>query len=58
MLAACDRYGIRKSVSRFVIPFSAVLKGDGAGIFQAVACVFVAQRADFELTIGSYVVIA
>ena len=58
MLTTCDRYGIRKGVSRFVIPFSAALKGDGAGVFQAIACVFVGQQQGLDWSIGSYVLIA
>ncbi len=58
MLVACDKYGIQKKISRFVIPFSAALKGDGSGAFQAVACVFIAQLTGFDLTIGTYVIIA
>ncbi len=58
MIETCDCFGIQKRVSRFVIPFSAALKGDGSGVFQAVACVFIAQLTGFELTAGTYVVIA
>ncbi|KAM3176074.1 hypothetical protein ACTXT7_007240 [Hymenolepis weldensis] len=58
MLETCDKYGISKKVSRFVIPFSAALKGDAPGVFQAVACVFIAQLTHYELTVGTYVVIA
>nr|CUU98916.1 hypothetical transcript [Hymenolepis microstoma] len=58
MMEACDKYGIKKKVSQFVIPFSAALKGDGSGVFQAVACVFIAQLTGFELTGGTYVLIA
>ena len=58
MMEACDRFGIQKKISRFVIPFSAALKGDGSGVFQAVACVFIAQLTGYELNAGTYVVIA
>nr|CUU98915.1 hypothetical transcript [Hymenolepis microstoma] len=58
MLETCDKYGISKKVSRFVIPFSAALKGDASGVFQAIACVFIAQMTHFELTVGTYVIIA
>lgn len=58
MMEACDKYGIKKKVSRFVIPFSAALKGDGSGVFQAVACVFIAQLTGFDMTVGTYVIIA
>ncbi|KAM7542441.1 hypothetical protein Aperf_G00000014623 [Anoplocephala perfoliata] len=58
MLETCDKYGIKKKISQFVIPFSTVMKSDGSGTFQAVACVFVAQLTGFNLTIGTYVVIA
>ncbi|VDD74626.1 unnamed protein product [Mesocestoides corti] len=58
MIETCDRYGLKKKVSRFVIPFSAALKGDASGAFQAVSCVFIAQLTKFDLTVGTYVVIA
>ncbi|KAM7541849.1 hypothetical protein Aperf_G00000014595 [Anoplocephala perfoliata] len=58
MLETCDKYGIKKKISRFVIPFSGALKGDASGVFQAVACVFIAQLTGFDLTAGSYVIIA
>ncbi|VDO08972.1 unnamed protein product [Rodentolepis nana] len=58
MLETCDRYGIDQKVSRFAIPFSAALKGDGSGVFQAVACVFIAQHTGYDITIGTYVIIA
>nr|CUU98914.1 hypothetical transcript [Hymenolepis microstoma] len=58
MLETCDRYGIDNKVSRFAIPFSAALKGDGSGVFQAVACIFIAQQTGYNITIGTYVIIA
>ncbi|KAL7062378.1 hypothetical protein AAHC03_01705 [Spirometra sp. Aus1] len=58
MIETCDRYGLQKKITRFVIPFSAALKGDGSGAFQAVACVFIAQLTGFDLSVGTYVIIA
>ncbi|KAM7543282.1 hypothetical protein Aperf_G00000014611 [Anoplocephala perfoliata] len=58
MLETCDKYGIKKKISRFVIPFSGALKGDASGVFQAVACVFIAQLTGYNFTPGTYVVIA
>lgn len=58
MIETCDRYGLQKKISRFVIPLSAALKGDASGVFQAVACVFIAQLTGFNLTAGTYVIIA
>ncbi|KAM3176072.1 hypothetical protein ACTXT7_007238 [Hymenolepis weldensis] len=57
MLETCDRYGIDKKVSRFAVPFSVALKGDGSGVFQAVACIFIAQQTGYNITIGTYVII-
>ncbi|VDK32195.1 unnamed protein product [Taenia asiatica] len=58
MIETCDRYGLQKKISRFVIPLSAALKGDASGVFQAVACVFIAQLTGYNLTAGTYVIIA
>uniref|UniRef100_A0A0R3WVS7 Amino acid transporter n=1 Tax=Hydatigena taeniaeformis TaxID=6205 RepID=A0A0R3WVS7_HYDTA len=58
MIETCDRYGLQKKITRFVIPLSAALKGDASGVFQAVACVFIAQLTGFNLTAGTYVIIA
>ncbi|VDL93875.1 unnamed protein product [Schistocephalus solidus] len=58
MIETCDKYGLQKKITRFVIPFSAALKGDGSGAFQAVACVFIAQLTGFNISVGTYVIIA
>ncbi|KAH9280136.1 Excitatory amino acid transporter 2 [Echinococcus granulosus] len=58
MIDTCDRYGLQKKITRFVIPLSTALKGDASGVFQAVACVFIAQLTGFQLTAGTYVLIA
>ncbi|VDK76864.1 unnamed protein product [Dibothriocephalus latus] len=58
MIEMCDKYGLQKKITRFVIPLSAALKGDGSGAFQAVACVFIAQLSKVDINVGTYVIIA
>ncbi|VUZ55833.1 unnamed protein product [Hymenolepis diminuta] len=54
---AADKYGIPKSISRFVLPFAGTMKTDASAIFIASACLFVAQQDNVELDVGKVVII-
>ena len=44
--------GIDDEVSSFVLPLGATINMDGTSLYQAVAAVFIANVAGFQLTIG------
>ena len=52
-----DKYGCCKIVSRFVIPISAAMKGDGPAIFITSACIFVAQQLGAHVDVGKVIFI-
>nr|CDS26915.1 neutral amino acid transporter A [Hymenolepis microstoma] len=54
---ACDKYGIPKSISRFVLPFAGTMKSDASAIFISASCLFVAQQQNYELDAGKVFII-
>ncbi|VDN15482.1 unnamed protein product [Dibothriocephalus latus] len=49
---ALDKCGVKQLVSHFTTPVCAVMKGDGPGVFIAASCLFLAQQAKINLSIG------
>ncbi|VDM02618.1 unnamed protein product [Schistocephalus solidus] len=54
---ASDAYGIDLSLSRFVVPLSATLKGDGSAVFIAASALFIAQLTQSTVTSGTVIII-
>ncbi|VDK74636.1 unnamed protein product [Dibothriocephalus latus] len=54
---AADAYGIRKSVSRFVLPLAGTMKSDAAAYFIVGSCLFVAQGMNIDLDPAKLVII-
>ena len=51
MEAAEQKLGVRRDISRFVIPLGATINMDGTALYQAVAAVFLCQVFGIELTL-------
>jgi Na+/H+-dicarboxylate symporter len=51
----CDDIGIDPRISRFAIPFSTTLQGDGSALFQVMSCVFLANFFGVSLTVSNYI---
>jgi len=51
------RYGMRKDILSFAIPFGMSLKKDGAALLQGFSALFVAQMAGITLTTPQYIAI-
>lgn len=49
--------GISKEVAGFVLPVGATVNMDGTAIYEAVACLFIAQAMGIELSLSSQVVV-
>ncbi|KAH9281881.1 Neutral amino acid transporter A [Echinococcus granulosus] len=52
---ACDKYGIPKRISRFVLPFAGAMKSDASAIFIAASCLFAAQQTNVKLDAGKVI---
>nr|CDS31543.1 excitatory amino acid transporter 2 [Hymenolepis microstoma] len=50
--------GIDARVTRFVLPIGATVNMDGTALYEAVACIFIAQINNFNLSIGQLVTIS
>ncbi len=57
MYKASDRFGIDPNLSRFVVPLTAALKGDGSAAFLGASAIFIAQLNDFPITAASVVTV-
>ncbi|VDL18888.1 unnamed protein product [Hymenolepis diminuta] len=57
MYDASDRFGIDLQLSRFVVPLTAALKGDGSATFLAASALFIAQLTDTPITAAMVVII-
>ncbi|MBU3758371.1 MAG: dicarboxylate/amino acid:cation symporter, partial [Candidatus Omnitrophica bacterium] len=49
--------GISKEVAGFVLPVGATVNMDGTAIYEAVACLFIAQAMGIELSLSAQVVV-
>lgn len=57
--AAVERLGVDKGYARFAVPIAATTKMDGcAGIYPAVAAIFIAQFYDIPLGVGDLALLA
>ncbi|VDK82145.1 unnamed protein product [Dibothriocephalus latus] len=54
---ASDALGIDPTLSRFVVPLSATIKGDGSAVFIAASSLFIAQLTQSPLTAGTVVIV-
>ncbi|VDM00866.1 unnamed protein product [Schistocephalus solidus] len=54
---AADAYGIRKSVSRFVLPLAGTMKSDSSAVFIVGSCLFIAQGMSVDLDPAKIVII-
>ncbi|VDL60414.1 unnamed protein product [Hymenolepis diminuta] len=50
--------GIDARVTRFVLPIGATVNMDGTALYEAVACIFIAQINEFSLSIGQLVTVS
>ncbi|VDO07691.1 unnamed protein product [Rodentolepis nana] len=57
MYDASDRFGIDRQLSRFVVPLTAALKGDGSAVFLSTSAIFIAQLTNTPITSGMVVII-
>lgn len=56
-MAACDRMGVRKEVTGFVIPLGATINMTGNAIYYTLVALFFAQIYGIELGVAQYVAI-
>nr|VZI16241.1 unnamed protein product [Spirometra erinaceieuropaei] len=54
---ALDKYGVKQTVSRFTTPLCAVMKGDGPAVFITASCLFLAQQAKVQLSVGQVFIV-
>ncbi|VDD79308.1 unnamed protein product [Mesocestoides corti] len=54
---ASDRFGIDHNISRFVVPLTAALKGDGSAAFLGASAIFIAQLSGTPITAASVVIV-
>ncbi|KAM7539912.1 hypothetical protein Aperf_G00000031042 [Anoplocephala perfoliata] len=57
MYLASDRFGIDRKLSRFVVPLTAALKGDGSAAFLATSALFIVQLTGTPVTAAMTVII-
>ncbi|KAL5962353.1 Excitatory amino acid transporter 2 [Taenia solium] len=57
MYNASDAFGIDPRVSRFVVPLTAALKGDGSAAFLGASAIFIAQLTNTPVTPAMVVII-
>jgi Na+/H+-dicarboxylate symporter len=57
MKTAIEKFDVRESVARFVIPLGATVNMNGTALYQSVAAVFLAQVYQVDLGIGALVLI-
>ncbi|KAM7536912.1 hypothetical protein Aperf_G00000081081 [Anoplocephala perfoliata] len=53
-----EKLGIDARVTRFVLPIGATVNMDGTALYEAVACIFIAQVNEYALTVGQLVTIS
>ncbi|KAL5113033.1 Excitatory amino acid transporter 2 [Taenia crassiceps] len=57
MYNASDAFGVDPRVSRFVVPLTAALKGDGSAAFLGASAIFIAQLTNTPITPAMVVII-
>ena len=58
MASAETRGGIDNRICSFVLPLGATVNMDGTALYEAVAVLFIAQVAGYDLSLGQQVVVA
>ncbi|KAL5106023.1 Excitatory amino acid transporter 2 [Taenia crassiceps] len=53
-----ENLGIDARVTRFVLPIGATVNMDGTALYEAVACIFIAQINEYTLSVGQLVTIS
>ena len=56
-LESCERMGVPKEISSFVLPLGATINMDGTAIYQGVCAIFIASCYGIDLTFGQMVTI-
>ncbi|VUZ55826.1 unnamed protein product [Hymenolepis diminuta] len=54
---SCDRYGMPKSVSRFVLPIAGTMKSDASAIFIVTAVFYTIQDSDIAPDFGKMIIV-
>nr|CDS26914.1 excitatory amino acid transporter 1 [Hymenolepis microstoma] len=54
---SCDKYGMPKSVSRFVLPIAGTMKSDASAIFIVSAVFYTALDSNISLDVGKMVIV-
>ncbi|VDO00409.1 unnamed protein product [Rodentolepis nana] len=54
---SCDKYGMPKSVSRFVLPIAGTMKSDASAIFIVSAVFYTALDSNISLNVGKMVIV-
>ncbi|KAM3172192.1 hypothetical protein ACTXT7_015057 [Hymenolepis weldensis] len=54
---SCDKYGMPKSVSRFVLPIAGTMKSDASAIFIVTAVFYTIQDSDIALDFGKIIIV-
>lgn len=52
-----ENLGIDARVTRFVLPIGATVNMDGTALYEAVACIFIAQINEYSLSVGQLVTV-
>ena len=52
-----DSFGVRPSMSQFIVPLGATINMDGTALYQGVAAMFLAQVFGIDLSLGSMLLI-
>jgi Na+/H+-dicarboxylate symporter len=52
-----DKFGVRPSISQFIVPLGATINMDGTALYQGVAAVFLAQVFGIEMSLSAMVLI-
>ncbi|VDK22658.1 unnamed protein product [Taenia asiatica] len=53
-----ENLGIDARVTRFVLPIGATVNMDGTALYEAVACIFIAQINEYALSVGQLVTVS
>ena len=53
-----ERAGVNPLISNFLIPVGATINMDGTALYEAVACIFIAQYQNITLNFGQIIIVA
>jgi Na+/H+-dicarboxylate symporter len=52
-----DKFGVRSSISQFIVPLGATINMDGTALYQGVAAIFLAQVFGVDISMGGMLLI-